>query len=395
MSLDRSSVDAFGRQRTSEPFTLFDSRMTVDKRPDLYDEVTTGSGTSSAHNTNQSSVTLSVADTTAGSIARQSHFRQNYQPGKSQLVKLTAVVGVAGSGITKRLGVFDDRNGFFFQYSDGVWSVGIRSYTSGSADDTLVAQGDWSRGDWELDPTMAQIFVIDYQWLGVGIVRFGFCLPGGLIEYVHIFENPNSLAEVYLQSPNLPVRYEIENDGTGSASDLVQICSAVDSEGGTDFTGRALQADRGISPLTTGNNTTLYPILAMRLRSTYWRFGVVTLTRWSCFTDSATALRAALLVNPTLAGDALSYSAAATESAVEVATPGSGTTITDEGTLCSSFYAESANQSPIQDVSSAPGAPLQLGVTPAGLSDVFVVAAQNISNSATDFFATTTWREIV
>ena len=41
---DSGALDAFGRQRFSQPFTLFDSMLRHSKRTDLWDETTVGSG---------------------------------------------------------------------------------------------------------------------------------------------------------------------------------------------------------------------------------------------------------------------------------------------------------------------------------------------------------------
>jgi hypothetical protein len=47
--------------------------------------------------------------------------------------------------------------------------------------------------------------------------------------------------------PTLPVRYEIVNDGTGAASELIAVCAAVFSEGG-------FEAGLSIRPKTTFNS---------------------------------------------------------------------------------------------------------------------------------------------
>jgi len=79
-----SQLDNFGRLRVSQPETLFDSKMLHDNAPLLWDDSqTSGAGTSSTYNANQSSVTLAVTAATAGTRVRQTFRRFNYQPGKS------------------------------------------------------------------------------------------------------------------------------------------------------------------------------------------------------------------------------------------------------------------------------------------------------------------------
>ena len=57
--IDSGEVDAFARNRVSEPYTLFDSTLRYDKRSDVWNETIAGSATS-VHNINQSSVLMSV-----------------------------------------------------------------------------------------------------------------------------------------------------------------------------------------------------------------------------------------------------------------------------------------------------------------------------------------------
>jgi len=79
--------DAFARQRVSEPFTLWDSKLLGDNRALFWDDAeTSGGGTGSTYTANHSSVALDVSATTAGTRVRQTKQRFNYQPGKSQLI---------------------------------------------------------------------------------------------------------------------------------------------------------------------------------------------------------------------------------------------------------------------------------------------------------------------
>ena len=82
------SIDAFGRLRVSEPFTVFDSKQIYDKAPLVFDESTTGSPTS-AHVAGDSCVRMTTQSGSASSVIRQSFMRFNYQPGKSQLIFCT------------------------------------------------------------------------------------------------------------------------------------------------------------------------------------------------------------------------------------------------------------------------------------------------------------------
>lgn len=274
---DSALADAFGRTRISAPFTIFDSKLINDNGPLFWDDAATaGVGTSSNYNTNQASVSLGVGNLTAGTRVRQTKRRFNYQPGKSHLIVMTFVLGSGAAGITRRVGYFDGQNGIFLQLSGTTLSIVRRSYVTGSTVDTPISQTAWNIDTMNgsgtsgitLDTTKTQIFFIDMEWLGVGRVRTGFYV-NGMPVYAHEFLHANQLTTVYMSRPNLPVRYEIANDGTGPAAALVHICSTVVVEGGQDDTGfvRAYNmANRTLAAATLGAT---YPLLALRLKPTY------------------------------------------------------------------------------------------------------------------------------
>ena len=82
--IDSGEVDAFARKRVSQPYTLFDSTLRYDKRPENWNETIIGSA-SSTHNVNQSSVLMSVTTASGDSVLRRTRRRFPYQPGKSLL----------------------------------------------------------------------------------------------------------------------------------------------------------------------------------------------------------------------------------------------------------------------------------------------------------------------
>lgn len=114
----RAFIDAFSRLRVSTPETLFDSKLIYDAGSIFWDDQqTSGSGTTSTFNTNQASVTLAVAASTAGTRVRQTYQRFLYQAGKSMMAMMTGVLGNPATGITKRIGLFDGSNGMYFESS--------------------------------------------------------------------------------------------------------------------------------------------------------------------------------------------------------------------------------------------------------------------------------------
>ena len=104
-----------------------------------------------------------------------------------------------------------------------------------------------------LDFTKTQLFVSDFQWLGVGRIRCGFVL-GGRTIYFHEFNHANNLEHAYWSLPSLPIRCEIANTGSAvGITSMEQICSTVLSEGGYVETGVEFAAHNG--PITLSRNT--------------------------------------------------------------------------------------------------------------------------------------------
>lgn len=222
--------DAFGRQRVSSPNTIWESSFLYDLQPLLYEPITTGSGTV-AHSATNSCATLSTGGT--GAAALQSYRYIRYQPGKSQLIKVTFNMGTTKAGTTKQIWYGDTANGFCFE----VTSTGCRFKRVSSSDepDLTVEQADWNvntfmAGPMMLDTTKNQILVIDAQWLGVGRVRVGWAMSG-TVFWAHTFNHANASDYVYVKQFTLPIRANITGTQTDS---MAFICSSVESEGGVE-----------------------------------------------------------------------------------------------------------------------------------------------------------------
>jgi hypothetical protein len=393
--------DAFARMRTSFPFTIFDSKQIADNQPLFYDDQeVSGGGTSSSWDTDRSSTVMAVSATTAGLRVRQTLQCFNYQPGKSQMAIFTFVMGDTDTGITKEVGLFNDENGIFLRNDGGVISLVVRSYVTGSADDTVIPQASWNidamDGDGgsgiTLDFEAAQIFFLDLEWLGVGSIRFGFFVDGSPY-YVHKQNHANSIDSVYMTTPNLPVRYSIENDGTGAVDDFEQICSTVISEGGVQPTGIVRSVDRGVTAITTASNTLVNPVLSIRLKSTHQDISVIP-DKVQVFTTANVDFRWSLLLNPTVAGvDAVSWTSL-DDSAIEYDVSRDNTNLLTGGVQLDSGYGSSSNQVTIP-IEAAIANALKIGADIAGNSDELVLAVQNLAAGTNPYYGSLTFRELL
>lgn len=385
--------DAFGRFRVSQPQTLFDSKLLVADNPLYWDDQQTSGTATSTYSATNTSVTIAVNNLTVGTRVRQTKRRLNYQPGKSQLIFVTFTLGAGAAGITKRLGYYDQNNGLFLENVNGVVSLGLRK----NAVDIKIPQSSWNLDVMDgngpsaiaLDFTKSQILMMDFEWLGVGSVRFGFVIDG-IVYYVHQQTHANKIATVYSANPNLPVRYEISNSGTGPAASMECICSSVNAEAGYEAVGTVRTVDRDVTGITTNNDANIYSVLGIRLKSTYL-MATVFVENFNVLATGTSSYRYILVLNPTVAGAALSWTSVA-NSSIEFTLPVVGNTLTG-GTLLQSGYNIGTTQSKQAIASAAPGF-LTLGSTIAGVSDIMFIAIQRISGADT-YYASITYRELV
>jgi len=384
ISFPPTALDAFGRLQVASPYTLFDSqsRYAADNQ---FDTSTTGTG-STTFNTNQASVSMSVTGGGVGSVVRQTFRSFSYQPGKGLLVLATFQMDSSNSAnLSQKVGYFNAQNGVFFSKVDGINAFTLRSYTSGSVDDTRTfAQSAWN-GDkldgtgasgYTLNLTHPQILWMDFEWLGVGSVRCGFIINGQYIV-CHTFNTANVYGTtVYMTTAILPVRYEITTTTSAVAATLTQICSSVVSEGGYEAT--SVEHSASMTNLTASSylTTSYKPLISIRLAS--GRTGAVVLpTTLNFLPSTADNFQIALVKNATLSSP--SWSAVTSDSNVEQDI--SSTSYTG-GTLVYAEFATGKTGRSILSVGSGYNWDTQLGASIAGVSDTLTLVARTVTTGA-------------
>lgn len=389
-----ASIDAFGRMRVSNPYTLFDGGLRYRDDTFKWDQQVTGSSTSTFLS-NESSILMSTTE--AGSVIRQSKQVFSYQPGKSLLTMTTFVMNTPTAGVTQRVGYFGAQNGVYFEVDGTDINLVIRKYIAGSVDSTTekIPRANWNgdRLDGQggqsnisgvtLDITKAQIFWCDIEWLGVGSVRCGFVINGQFIVS-HIFHHANILDRVYMTTASLPVRYELVS--TGPTASMRAICSTVISEGG--YANRS--QSRAVGTALTGkdlSNTVYRPLVCLRLKSTALD-SIVIPTAFDVYGLQQAAFVYRIILNPTLTN--ADWTTAGTDSTVEydiAATALSGGTVVAQGIFVGSNKGGSAQVSNNEvDFSQ------QLGRTIAGVSDIWCLAAIATTNND-DAVGVVNWQE--
>lgn len=401
VSLNNSAqMDAFGRLRVSEPETLLQAKLNLSNQPLFWEEATTGSATAT-HLPNEASVRLRCTTASGDKVIRQSKQYVPYQPGKSQQILVTFIMGAAKANVSKSVGYFDASNGIFLKQTGSALSIVRRTYVTGSAVDTAVGQSSWNLDPLDgsgdsgitLDMSKSQILFIDLEWLGVGRVRVGFVIDG-CIYYAHEFLNTNNLSTVYMSTGSLPVRYEIENTAeTASTTDLYAVCASVNSEGGQQIRAPVFSVGNGATLRTVAN--ALLPILSIRV-GTVFPGGGSTANRslvipvGSAIYSEDAAVYFQLILNGTLT-DASWQNFSTTVSGVQYdvsATAITGGTVIDAGYAVSTTQSRQAVVNPIES---------NLGMTlnlAGSAGDILSLAAIRVTNTSSDCGGVLQWKEI-
>lgn len=287
--------DAFGRLRTSNPYTLFEYYPNSGSENNDFDAdaylTKVQNGGSIAYNSDNT-IELKTAEATADVVTRQTKLPMEYQPGKSRLIYMSAIP-TTNTAATVRIGMFSvdvavanhpPIEGHYFELSNNTlkW-VYTYTDTDPPITDPPTANNTISQNSWNIDifdgngPSgitldsdsmkTNMLFVIDQEWLGVGRTRVGFNIRG-INYYAHEFIP--DLDHPYTTSPRLPLVYQIS--ATSTESTLKQICSTCISEGGFTPLGTKISISTGINPITITTagttGTTKYILMGLKLKDT-------------------------------------------------------------------------------------------------------------------------------
>lgn len=266
-------VDAFGRIRVGEPYTLFEASARFQITNERFSTSNTGNS-SLVFSQYEGCANLTVGTANGDSVIRETKRVFAYQPGKSLLILNTFTLAPAQTNLRQRIGYFGANNGIYLEQSDGSINMVKRSQVNGTIVDTAIPQINWNVDKFDgngpsnivMDFTKSQIYWMDIEWLGVGSVRTGFVVDGSFY-IAHIFHHANQITGTYMTTACLPLRLEIQNTGTtANSSTMKQICHSIVSEGGYS----QVTTSRSASTPITGKNLTngiKNPMISLRLRS--------------------------------------------------------------------------------------------------------------------------------
>lgn len=295
------SLDAGSRVRTSMMTTLHDGKILNADNTFIWDNQGTGTGTYASNKYNMS--------VTAGQYRiKQTKRFSPYFAGKSQLIECTFDNFQIEANTTKRFGYFSSNavapfatsyDGFYIE-NDGS-TIRLKAERLGTST-VNIAWTSWDNYDLISSYDWSQFTVVafDFLWLGGAVLRVFLKTDLGFV-LAHTVNYAGTATDVFISSPNQPVRYEIRSTtGTGS---FRYICSQVSTEGSTSEAGYNSAvlslSTAGVPANTFATIGTRYPIKAIRKKVAN-RDNSIKLTNVQVFVNSADQAFWTLELNPTL-----------------------------------------------------------------------------------------------
>ncbi len=303
------------RLKISNYQTDFFNTFQYGKETDVWDESTTLGG-AATWNSNTNWVDMSVGSTQGSKVTRQTRNVMRYIPGRSSQLTYAIKFQTPVTGIRRRIGLFDDANGFYFEDAgvigaDGLpeYNVVVRTSTSGVLVENRVPRSQWNGDRLDglgisgivADATKVQMISFEYEWYGAGQIAIGYVI-NGFTHIIHTFNHANINTVPWSSTPFLPIRLELENlTGVAGTHYLYQGSNSLISEGEATKLGIAQNVTGPITGRTMTNANTFYPILTIRLKSTALK-GIVLPTFFQAATVDNTSVFYKLIRNATLTG---------------------------------------------------------------------------------------------
>lgn len=394
-----AAQDAFGRFRVSENYTIFDSKLLIDTAS-LFWDYTGSSAANSSVTYNQERAAAILHITGSNYMCRQTRMRFNYQPGKSQLILMTGDM-TPEPGVIKRIGLFESiggvgqpLNGIYFERSGSdlytciarSGSIHYRQTQSAWNIDTLTTGNQLNPSGYNHNPLMTQIYAFDFEWLGVGNIRFANVLDGKIVPLdQHSHANTENM--VTFSNPNLPCRYSIQSSITTASGSMQTICSSVQTEGGFQINGIPRTLSNNIAGITV--STTLVPLITLRQKAGQ-NMSTIILDNINLVSimgaNQQTELR--VILNPTFSVTPAFTSSL--NSTIEYNIGTSGTITDGTGTSLKTLVVGTTTEQAQSSITS----PLRLGASITNVSDIICLAAISSGTNATTV-ATLNYTEIL
>ena len=284
---DDFSKDSFERLRVSQPVVVFEDSFAAllpNAKTTIWEAGATASGTANL-TANLYGTELNTLLTNGSGYWIQSYNHVRYAPGISTLFRITFNFNQLITSVRRRVGMFTDQgaypsnagDGFYLEADGSNISVVRRYMTTGTAGaEERINQANWNMDKLDgtgpsgvnLNWTKAQHFVVEYQWLGVGTIRYGFETGQNQVVWCHQIVSVNALSQSWSRTGSLPVRAEIYSTGVlATAGKLTLINCVVIHEGDVgDLRGwKHFGGNSGAIPKLGGLvASTWYPVMGIR-----------------------------------------------------------------------------------------------------------------------------------
>lgn len=373
-NLPAIGTDAGGRARVSQLTTLGDYKILGADRTLLMENAGTGTGAYSNNKYNMS--------VTAGQwYVRQSRRYHPYFSGKSQVFEMTFDGFGLQEGVTKRVGGFSSSATSPFDTTyDGIWleNTGTTFILKAARAGTETVSIDWT--EWDNYDLISgynfnnfTVLFFDFLWLGGAVYRLWMKNGGEGFTLLHTVHYAGTTSDVFILSPNQPVRYEIRS--TTGAGSFRYICAQVSTEGSINESGLSRTVSAG--SITAASTSTIYPVKSIRKQSAHRDICVFVEDLYLFLATVNDQALWSLQINPTLSAP-LTYANVANSAAQEAS--GNGTiTVTTPGTIIAAGAIATNAILPVGNLKL--NFLTYLGGTLANVMDEYVLCVQPISGS--------------
>ena len=332
---------AFGEVEVVEPTPVVQADFIYNVNADVVDSTVTGSGTVTQAD---SMVVLQTTATTSSSAMVETKRYLKYRPGQGCHVRGTALFTTGVANSEQLFGAGDSVDGLFFGFNGTSFGIMTRN----DSVDTWVAQADWNGDKMDgtggasnptgqnLDPTKGNVYQINFQWLGFGLIEFAIeDATTGRFVPVHQVRYANANTVPSLLNPSFPILWSVENTTNNTNITLKGASCVGEIEGKIEYLGPT----NAIGNSKAGVTTTLTNIITIRNKSTYQTITnrtPINLLKYSISVDGNKPAEFQLIKNTTLGGTPSYTDISTNTSVIDYDTAGttiSGGQVIDFGTL--------------------------------------------------------------
>lgn len=211
----------FGELMTAELHGTIQLQFVYNIPPELVTLSASGSGTVTSQ---PPFALLSVAGSNSFATL-QSIKSFHYQPGQGGSIVFASIFTIGIPNINQYVGLGNLTDGFFFGWNGSTFGILYRNNTV----DTWIFQISWNADSFDgnglsnvtLNPTQGNIYKIQYQGLGFGIINFFIQNDtSGAWTLVHQISCSNNSPNAFVTSPTLPLFARVEADSSDSLAQV-------------------------------------------------------------------------------------------------------------------------------------------------------------------------------